>query len=356
MVFLEILTNYILPIIYNSFVSLVLALLLLYIFRIKDSNIRILFFFLPLIKPFLVVAEKININELTLIYNKTFSGGMRFPDPMNFFPRINFFNTELINFSKPNNFILMITAVSIIIILIIRWINIALFYRSLAYEEKVGKEEVPEIYSFIDKYTEKIKTKKPDVSLTHRRFLTPFIVGIRNCTLVLSPTLIEKLNSEETEILIQHELSHIKRNDNLIGWIALILRDLNFFNPFAYLAYHFIKNEQEYASDKLIAKHSKRSPKQIAKNILNSILKMNETQNNTVNKKPAADYNSPFQLIKNINHKRIQNRIGNILKLNPAKIHSRTFPKTLMYILFLFLLLIQIIFVIRFNNTLIFLR
>jgi len=357
MFFLEILVNYILPMIYNSFVSLVLVLFFLSIFRIKDSNIRILFFFLPLIKPFIVIAEKIDVNELALVYNKTFSGGIRFPDPMNFLPI--YYKYEIINFSKLNNLILLIASISIATILIIRWINLTLFYRSLAYEEKVGIKEVPEIHSVIDKYTKKIKIKAPDISLTHRRYFTPFIVGIKKCTLVLSPTLMERLNNSETETLIQHELSHIKRNDNLIGWVALILRDLNFFNPFAYISYYLIKIEQETASDKLMVKYSQKSSKQVAKNILNSILKLNEIQNNTnntVSKNPIPNYSSSFQLRKNINHKRIQNRVRNILKLNPARIHSQIFPKILMYGLFLFLLLIQVVFIVNFNNILIFLR
>ena len=352
--FLEILTNYILPIIYDSFVSLVLVLFFLFIFRIKDSNIRILFFFLPLIKPFIVIAEKISVNELALAYNKTIAVGIRFPDPMNFLPI--YYKYEIINFSKLNNLILLITSVIIAIVLIIRWINLALFYRNLAYEEKVGRKEVPEICSVIDKYAKKIKIKAPDISLTHRRYFTPFIVGIKKCTLVLSPTLMERLNNSETETLIQHELSHIKRNDNLIGWVALILRDLNFFNPFAYISYYLIKSEQETASDKLVVKCSQKSSKQVAKNILNSILKLNEAQNNTVSKNPILNYSSSFQLRKNINHKRIQNRVRNILKLNLAKIHSQIFPKILMYSLFLFLLLIQVVFVIRLDDIFIFLR
>ncbi|MBA7560072.1 Protease HtpX [subsurface metagenome] len=354
MFFLEILTSYIVPIIYTSFVSLVLVLFFLFIFRIKDSNIRILFFFIPLIKPFIIIAEKISVNELALVYNKTFAGGIRFPDPMNFLPI--YYKYEIINFSKLNNLILLIALISIATILIIRWLNLALFYRNLAYEEKVGRKEVPEIHSVINKYAKKIKIKAPDISLTHRRYFTPFIVGIKKCTLVLSPTLMERLNNSETETLIQHELSHIKRNDNLIGWVALILRDLYFFNPFAYISYYLIKSEQETASDKLMVKCSQKSSKQVAKNILNSILKLNEDQNNTVSKNPIPNYISSFQLRKNINHKRIQNRVRNILKLNPARIHSQIFPKILMYGLFLFLLLIQIVFVIRLDDIFIFLR
>ena len=354
MFFLEILTSYILPIIYSSFMSLVLVLFFLFIFRIKDSNIRILFFFLPLIKPFIIIAEKISVNELALVYNKTFSGGIRFPDPMNFLPI--YYKYEIINFSKLNNLILLIASISIATILIIRWINLALFYRSLAYEEKVGIKEVPEIYSVIDKYTKKIKIKAPDISLTHRRYFTPFIVGIKKCTLVLSPILMERLNNSETETLIQHELSHIKRNDNLIGWVALILRDLNFFNPFAYISYYLIKIEQETASDKLMVKYSQKSSKQIAKNILNSILKINKMYNMNDKEKISPIFSSSFHIRTILNHKRIQNRVRNILKLNPARIHSQIFPKILMYSLFLFLLLIQVVFVIRLDDIFIFLR
>ena len=357
MVFLEILINYIIPIIYDSFVTLILVLLFLFIFRIKDSNIRILFFFFPLIKPIIVIAEKINVNEIAL-GSRDFTGGIRFPDPLKFFPpysKIEIF--DMVNFSELNNFILVIALISISIILIARWTNIALLYRSLAYEEKVSSKEVPELYSIIDNYVERIKVKAPDISLTHRKYYTPFIVGIKTCTLVLSPTLIEKLNNEEKETLINHELSHIKRRDNLIGWIALILRDLNFFNPFAYITYYLIKSEQESACDKLMTKYSEKSPKQIAKNFLNSILKLKSVQEDYVLKeKHSINYGSPYLFKRGINFNIIHNRVRNILKVNPNKIHAKIFPKTSMYLLFLFLLFIQITIVLKFCNTLIVLR
>ena len=51
-------TGYILPMVYDSLITLLLVLFFLFIFRIKDSNIRILFFFLPLIKSFLIILKK----------------------------------------------------------------------------------------------------------------------------------------------------------------------------------------------------------------------------------------------------------------------------------------------------------
>ena len=352
MIFLEILTNYILPIIYDSFVSLVLVLFFLFIFRIKDSNIRILFFFLPLIKPFIIISEKIDVNK-PYFQSKSAIGAFRLPDPNNIINILKFDRGPSV-LSDINYLTLLLLIISIVTILIIRWIILYLFYRNLAHEDKVGRKDVPEIYNIIDNYIKNIKVKAPDVSLTHRHYYSPFVVGIKKSTLVLSPNLLEKLNRDEKETLIQHELSHIKRNDNLIGWIALILRDFLFFNPFAYITYYLIKTEQEKDSDKLVVRYSDKPKKEIAKNILNTILKIRSITTSKLTPLPAQSFKfTPLSLFSQI---RLKNRINSISKTNPDKIYSRIFPKILMCILFSALLIIQLMFVIKINNFYILLR
>ncbi len=349
MVFLEILVNYILPIIYSSFVSLVLVLFILFIFRIKDSNIRILFFFLPLIKPFITISEKLETHP-----SRPFTIGPRFPDPNNIINMIKEFDTSPEVFSNINYLVLLLIIISIVTVLITRWILLYFFYRNLAHEDIVGRKEIPGIYAIIDDYTQKIKTKAPYVSLTHRHYFSPFIIGIRNYALVLSPKLIDILNTGEKRVLIQHELSHIRRNDNLIGWIALILRDLLFFNPFSYIAYSLIKSEQDKDSDKLIIKYAGTSAKKIAKNILNVILKIRSISTSKPISEPAQSFTS--LPLSSFSHLRLRNRINSILKTNPDKIYSRIFPKILMCILFLIILLIQLMIAIYINNFYIYLR
>jgi len=353
MVFLEILTSYILPIIYDSFVSLVLVLFFLFIFRIKDSNIRILFFFLPLIKSFIIIAEKIDIDKI-YFQTQLRTYGLRIPDPNNIISRIEAIEKGPMIFSNINYTIILLVFSLVILILIIRWVNLYLFYRNLVCEDKVGRKDVPEIYNIIDDYIKKIKIKSPAVSLTHRNYFSPFVVGIKNYTIVLSPNLIEKLNLDEKETLIQHELSHIKRNDNLIGWIALILRDLLFFNPFSYIAYSLIKSEQEKDSDKLVVKYSGKPSKEISKNILNVILKIRSI----LTSKPISEPDQSFAFLplSLFNQIKLKNRINSIFKTDPAKIYSSIFPKILMYVLFIILLLIQIVFIFKINNLYIFLR
>ena len=350
MFLVNIIISYLVPIIYDSMIALLMVLFFLFIFRIKDPNIRILFFFLPLIKPFLMILEKVDVNKLYFESWKS-AYGIRMPDPSNI---IKFEEGPEILFSNPNFTILTSIVSVILILLIIRWISLAIFYRGLAYEEKVGKKEVPDVYSIIEFFTKKMKTNSADVSLTHSNYISPFIVGIKNFTLVLSAKLLDNLDYSEKETLIQHELSHVKRRDNLIGWLALILRDLNFFNPFGFISYFLIRSEQEKACDKLVVKYSEKPPKKIAKDILNSILKLKLILSPSSHLVPTQS--SPFSPNKVFSQKRLENRINSIINTDPKKIYSRIFPKILMYFLFFFLLFIQIVFTFKIGNTILFLR
>lgn len=349
MLFLEVLINYILPVIYTSFVSLVLVLFFLFVFRIKDSNIRILFFFIPLIKPFIVITEKIKFS-----ISMKYLVGFRFPDTNNIIKTIRDIDMSSLLFSETDYLILLLLIISIIVILFIRWVILYLFYRNLAHEDRVERKDAPEIYGIIDNYTKKVKIDVPDVSLTYKRFYSPFVIGIKKVMLVMSPYLLEELSISEKETLVYHELSHIKRKDNLIGWIALILRDFLFFNPFVYIAYYLIRAEQEKGSDKLAMKYSGKPGKEIAKNILNTMLKIK----NVSTLKPVSQPIQSFKFVPTglFSQMILKNRINSISITNPSKIYSRFFPKILMCILFVFLLLFQIVFFFKINSYFIFLR
>jgi Zn-dependent protease with chaperone function len=354
MFFLNILAHYLLPIIYDSFIALILALFFLFIFRIKDPYIRILFFSLPLIKPFLIIIERINISNFYLESSRGIQG-FRIPDPTNIVKfEEGFKNGPKILASNPNYIILIIIITAIMVFLIIRWINLALFYKRLAFEEKVGEKEVPDIYKIIDNFTAKIKTVSPDVSLTHKTYISPFIVGLRKFTLVLSPKLLDHLNKSEKETLIQHELCHIKRKDNLIGWIALIIKDLNFFNPFAYIAYYLIRSEQEKACDQLVVRHSGKSAENIASDILNSILKLKLMLGPNSHLIPAAS--STFSFSRIFIQKRLENRIHSIANTDISRIYSKVFPKILMFLLFILLLFVQLMFTFKIGDIIFILR
>jgi beta-lactamase regulating signal transducer with metallopeptidase domain len=352
-IFLEVLINYILPVIYTSTVSLVFVLFFLFIFRIKDSNLRILFFFIPLIKPFIVITERIDaVGQFPVL--KSGMMGLRFPDPNNIISSFKVLERGPEVASGINHFILLIVLTSIIFILLFRWITLMAFYRKLSFGDRVGRKEVPEIYDIVDKFAGKIKMDTPSISLTHKEYFSPFVTGIKNHTIVLSPNLMEKLNRNEKEVLIQHELSHIKRGDNFTGLIAMLLKDLLFFNPLAHVAYYLIRTEQERDSDRLVVRYSGKSKKEILKGMLNIILKIKSIS--CPKEVPGATHAFTLSPVNLFNHIKLKNRVNSISNTDPSRIYSRFLPRILMCILFVFLLLAQIIFVLEISGYFIFLR
>lgn len=353
-ILLEVLINYILPVIYTSMVSLILVLFFLFIFRIKDSNLRILFFFLPLIKPFVVIAERIDASTQLPAF-KSGIIGLRFPGPGNIISSFKVPESELQVTSGINHFIFLIILTSIIIVLLFRWITLMAFYRKLSFGDRVGRKEVPEIYDIVDKFAGKINMDTtPAISLTHTEYFSPFVTGIRKHTIVLSPNLMERLNRNEKEVLIQHELSHIKRGDNFTGWIAMLLRDLLFFNPFAHIAYYLIRTEQERDSDRLVVMYSGKSKKDILRGMLNIILKIKSIS--CSKNIPGAAHAFTLSPVNLINHIKLKNRVNSISNTDSSRIYSRLLPRILMCILFVFLLLTQVIFFLEIGSCFIFLR
>lgn len=351
---LTVLTEYLIPVIYSSFVTLVIVLFFLFIFRIKDSSIRIMFFFLPLIKPFLVITEKFEPHP-NYINQQPVSGGLRMPDPANIFRGLENSTIESKLFVSNINYILIFSAITLIVIaLLLRWINLYLFYRRLAFEDKVTPKDVPVIYSIMDEFAEKIGIKIPDVSLTHRRYTSPFVVGVKNFTMVISPNLFEMLENPEKETVIHHELSHVKRKDNLIGWIAMMLKDILFFNPFAYIAYFLIRAEQDSGSDKIMVKYSGRPKKEIAKSLLSAIMKLKETVSGDTITGPAQALS--FKPGKIFSQQRLKNRIRSILRTDHNRIRMRIFPRIMMFVLFILILTLQLFLIIDTGDFHIYLR
>ena len=347
-------TRYILVILYDSFISLIIVLSILFIFRIKNSNIKILFLFIPLIKPFIIIIENLIFNQEFFNYRSgTF--GFRFPSPNTIIGRIDSASKNPINYSNVNSFIILTILLCILIILIFRWCNLYIFYKNLSKGEIASKEEIPEIYKISEKFSNKLKIKTPNIILTYNTSFSPFVIGFNKHNLVLAPDLIKTLTFKEKETLIQHELSHIKRKDNLIGWFALIFKDLLFFNPFAYISYYLIKLEQEKGSDNLIIRFSNNNGNEIAKNTLNLILKIKNIKNTKkTSYLPTNNYFfTPFKII---NYKILKNRIKSILTTNIDKSNIRIFSKILMYFLFIFIMSVQIVLIVKLDNSFVFLR
>jgi beta-lactamase regulating signal transducer with metallopeptidase domain len=355
MAIIDFLKDFILVIIYDSFMTLLVVLLILSIFRIRDSNIRIMFLFLPLIKPFVIVLEDFKLNE-NFFNSRGGVLGFRLPSPNTILQRIDSANDSFLFYSNIDTIILIVIFLGILAILLIRWSYLFLFYKRLAYEEKVTEADIPDIYKMLKYFAGRLNIKTPQVNLTYRNYFSPFVVGVKKPIIVISPILLDILTNQEKEILLNHELAHIKRHDNLISWLSLIFKDLLFFNPFAYIAYHLIKFEQEKGCDNLVLKFSGISPKIIAESVLNIILKI-KTINKKSEKKILFIQSSGFISSQKINLRILKIKINNILYSNPDKNFIKKPLKIFCILVFILLLTIQFVIVVKISdNSFIFLR
>jgi beta-lactamase regulating signal transducer with metallopeptidase domain len=152
-----------------------------------------------------------------------------------------------------------------------RWASLTVFYRSLARSEKLERHDAPRVSQALDGLVRKMHTPYPEVIVSDKNYLFPCTIGIRHPVIVLSPELIEESSDEVLEAMLAHELAHLKRRDNIIHWIFVLLRDLLFFNPSAHLVFARAILAKEQDCDR-IAMTATQKPKALESAILNALL------------------------------------------------------------------------------------
>lgn len=77
------------------------------------------------------------------------------------------------------------------------------------------------------------------------------VVGIRQPVVVVDAALIGRLDNEEFEAVLAHELAHVKRRDNLVALLWGLVRDVAVFLPGARWALRQFLVEREVAADQV---------------------------------------------------------------------------------------------------------
>lgn len=81
---------------------------------------------------------------------------------------------------------------------------------------------------------------------------SPCVLGWRKPVLFLPAEIQDDLTQEEWEAVLAHELSHVKRRDNLVGWVSSILCCVYWFFPAVWLIERRVRAEREFACDEAV--------------------------------------------------------------------------------------------------------
>jgi bla regulator protein BlaR1 len=68
-------------------------------------------------------------------------------------------------------------------------------------------------------------------------FISPFTIGIFKPCIVIPDTLIGLLDKQKLDIILRHELIHIKRNDHITRVLSYILQAIHWFNPLIWVSF-----------------------------------------------------------------------------------------------------------------------
>ncbi len=84
------------------------------------------------------------------------------------------------------------------------------------------------------------------------------VVGIRRPTIILDAELAARLDPQELEGVVAHELAHVRRRDNLVALALSVVRDVVFFVPGGRWALRQLLVEREMAADHLAVETTQR--------------------------------------------------------------------------------------------------
>jgi beta-lactamase regulating signal transducer with metallopeptidase domain len=88
---------------------------------------------------------------------------------------------------------------------------------------------------------------------------SPQVIGLWRPTILLP--LDDRLDDEELDMALMHELAHVRRGDLVLGWVPVLARALFFFHPLVHVAMREYALCREAACDALVVSRGRQAPR-----------------------------------------------------------------------------------------------
>jgi TonB family protein len=157
---------------------------------------------------------------------------------------------SILAYSLPYLSLLWLVSIAILaskLIIEIRNVNILPMRSSIA--------PSPELLVRFNQLVTQIQLTKTPQLLISLKAEVPMAIGWLKPVVLLPIAMITNLNSVQLEMLILHELAHIRRHDYLVNFFQTIIELLFFFHPSVHWVGKQIRNEREYCSDDIAVQH-----------------------------------------------------------------------------------------------------
>ncbi len=89
------------------------------------------------------------------------------------------------------------------------------------------------------------------------RVASPIVIGIARPMIVLPSAALSGWTPEQIEMVLLHELAHVRRWDNLVNLLQRIVESVLFFHPVVWFVSGWVRREREHCCDALVLAHTK---------------------------------------------------------------------------------------------------
>jgi beta-lactamase regulating signal transducer with metallopeptidase domain len=90
------------------------------------------------------------------------------------------------------------------------------------------------------------------------RIASPVLIGILRPIILLPPAALTGYSPDEIEMVLLHELAHVRRWDNLVNLVQRFVESLLFFHPAVWLVSAWVRREREACCDALVVTRTDR--------------------------------------------------------------------------------------------------
>ena len=88
------------------------------------------------------------------------------------------------------------------------------------------------------------------------RIATPLLVGVVKPLILLPPAALNGWTTAELEMVLVHELSHVRRWDNAVNLAQRIVESLLFFHPAVWIVSGWVRRDREDCCDAAVVRHT----------------------------------------------------------------------------------------------------
>lgn len=253
---------------------LAVTFMALRILRVKNPAIKYLFFTIALTKSLMALIRE---TPQTYGFKGVLAGGFQMPNLGAFLPSLPGDAALAAGYRPSLSFsplALMVIVVSAIAFTIWRLAGLIKFNRLLSGALELERANHENVFNILDRLVKKTNIPYPVIVGIEAKD-TPFTVGIKRPVIAIAPSVFNRLDDDEAEAVLAHEIAHISRKDYLFHWPIVIVRDVLFFNPITNFVYKRISFERERACDDFSSRLSQ--PLTLAKSLI-KIAEMQQEQ------------------------------------------------------------------------------